>query len=138
MVAFYKLNKGLSTKGVKEKNYESLVKGFEKAHQRGLLLSKGIFTKNNDMIASVAFLTYKNRLIFMIGTGNELGREYGAMYFLFDNIIYQFAGHNMFLDFEGSEIESIARFFKGFGSDKVNYYRLKLNRLPFFLKWLKN
>jgi hypothetical protein len=60
------------------------------------------------------------------------------MHFLFDNIIYQFAGHNMFLDFEGSEIESIARFFKGFGSDKVNYYRLKLNRLPFFLKWMKN
>ena len=138
VVAFYKLNKGLSTKGVKEKNYESLVKIFEKAHQRGLLLSKGIFTKNNDMIASVVFLTYKNRLIFMIGTGNDLGREYGAMYFLFDNIIYQFAGHNMFLDFEGSEIESIARFFKGFGSDKVNYYRLKLNRLPFFLRWLKN
>jgi hypothetical protein len=43
----------------------------------------------------------------------------------------------MILDFEGSEIPGIARFFKSFGAEKFHYYRLKMNRLPWFIKLIK-
>jgi hypothetical protein len=55
-----------------------------------------------------------------------------------DNLIFQFANHQMELDFEGSEIEGIARFFKSFGSEKRNYYRLRKNNLPWILRLFKN
>jgi hypothetical protein len=55
-----------------------------------------------------------------------------------DNIIFLFAEHRMVLDFEGSEIEGIARFFKSFGAEKRNYYRYKRNRLPWLLRIFKN
>ena len=38
------------------------------------------------------------------------------------------------LDFEGSNIESIARFYKGFGAQEEIYPGIKLNNLPPILK----
>ena len=59
------------------------------------------------------------------------------LHYLFDHVIMQFAEHQMLLDFEGSEIPGIARFFKSFGSGKTHYFRLKINKLPWLLRWLK-
>ncbi len=137
VIAFYKQNKGLVTKGVKDKNYENLKELYKHAQQQNILLSKGVFNKSNEMIACACFFMYKNRITYSLGTASDLGREYSAMYLLFDHIIFLFSDHSMYLDFEGSDIENIARFFKGFGSEKVNFYRLQINRLPFFLRWLK-
>jgi len=57
---------------------------------------------------------------------------------LFDHLILQFAGHGMTFDFEGSENPGIARFYKSFGAEKVHYYRLKINRLPWIIRLLKS
>jgi hypothetical protein len=41
------------------------------------------------------------------------------------------------LDFEGSDIATVARFYAGFGAQQENYPVLQLNRLPWLFRWLK-
>jgi hypothetical protein len=43
----------------------------------------------------------------------------------------------MTLDFEGSEIPSVAYFYSKFGAEPVPYYRWRMNRLPRLLRWVK-
>jgi hypothetical protein len=43
----------------------------------------------------------------------------------------------MLLDFEGSDIPNLAFFYSSFGAVNQAYPALKINRLPFYLKWLK-
>ena len=59
------------------------------------------------------------------------------MYFLFDHIIEQFSEQSFLLDFEGSDIPNLAFFYSGFGAVEEKFTGIKLNRLPFYLKWLK-
>ncbi|MFY8166492.1 MAG: hypothetical protein ACOVJ8_07870, partial [Sediminibacterium sp.] len=110
----------------------------DKASEQQKIICKGVFDKSGELLAAGAFLAHKNRIIFLLGNGSELGKEKGAMTYLMDNIIFLFADHRMILDFEGSEIEGIARFFRSFGAEKRNYYRYKLNRLPWILRLFKN
>lgn len=136
-VNFYQKYKGGLTKGVKAKDYEKLKAVLEIADSRKYILTKAVYNGNNELLACAVFMNYRGRIIFVIGTASHTGREVGAMYYLFDTFIHQHAENPLILDFEGSEIPGIARFFKGFGSEKVYYYKYKLNRLPWFLKWVK-
>ena len=53
------------------------------------------------------------------------------MFAILDHGIGKYADTGLILDFEGSEIKGIARFFAGFGASPVYYNTLKINRLPF-------
>jgi hypothetical protein len=138
VLSFYKLHKAITTKGVKSSDYAQLLILMEEALVQRKILAKGVYSKSGELLAAGAFLAHKNRLIFLLGNGSEMGKELGAMTLLMDNLIFQFANHQMELDFEGSEIEGIARFFKSFGSEKRNYYRLRKNNLPWILRLFKN
>jgi hypothetical protein len=73
----------------------------------------------------------------MMGSSHIDGKEKRSMYLLFNHVIEQFCNKNLVLDFEGSERAGIARFFKGFGADKQFYFHLRINRLPWYIRWLK-
>ncbi len=136
-ISFYQQNKGHVTKGVQAKHYQLLTHLFDELNSQNKLLVKGVFEPDGKMVAAAAFIVHKGRLVFILGNASHVGREMGAMHYLFDHIILQFADHAMLLDFEGSEIPGIARFFKSFGSTKTYYYKLKLNRLPWYIRWMK-
>lgn len=138
VVSFYRQHKGRVTSGVGEQDYTRLLHLLTQAWEKKKLISKGVFNSNGELVASGVFLVYRSRILFLLGTSSESGRESGAMHFLFDHLILQFAGHGMTFDFEGSENPGIARFYKSFGAEKVHYYRLKINRLPWIIRLLKS
>ena len=59
----------------------------------------------------------------------------GASHFLVNELMKLHIGK--IVDFEGSNIEGVARFYKGFGAHHTFYSTVKINRLPFYLRWLK-
>lgn len=97
----------------------------------------GVYSSTNQLCAAVYFCQWKNRIIYMNAASNSQGKELGAMNFLVDNFIHANAGKNLLLDFEGSMIPGVARFYSGFGATTETYFQLKFNRLPLPLKWLK-
>lgn len=137
VIDFYIKNKGKETKGVRISDYDSLKKLYKTCNKNNTLLVTGIYSKQHGLLACATFLIYNDRVIFHMGTANQKGKKIGAMHFLIDCAISQLAGKNLFIDFEGSEIEGIERFYKSFGAFKKPYFKYKKNNLPKILSWLK-
>lgn len=98
----------------------------------------GAYNEHNTLCA-VGFFVYSNhKACFILSVSSDEGKEHGAMFLLIDEFIKDFSNRNIILDFEGSNIESIARFYKGFGANPFSYSTIRANKLPFPLKLLKN
>jgi hypothetical protein len=136
-VAFYQKYKAVNTSNVLPSDYENFLNVTLIAADKQLLLCRGVFSESEELLAVGIFLLHRGRIIYVLGGASDEGREKRSMYCLFDDLILQFSNHALLLDFEGSEIPGIARFFKGFGAEKRPYFKLHINRLPWPFKWLK-
>ena len=97
----------------------------------------GVYNQENNLCAAVYFCRWKNRVIYLNAASGEEGKKLRAMYFLVDNFIKSNSEHDLKLDFEGSMIPGVARFYSGFGATPETYFQLKFNRLPLPFRWLK-
>jgi hypothetical protein len=84
-----------------------------------------IVKHKNEIVAASFILKSENRIIYRTGTSNRKGKDTKAMFFLIEALIKKYADSNYFLDFEGSELEGVARFYKGFGAQNAPYYYYK-------------
>jgi len=79
------------------------------------------------LVCSGFFIKYEDRVYYLFGASNTEGKRYGATTYLLDSVIQEFANSKMIFDFEGSNIQSIASFYKSFGSQKTTYYKYASN-----------
>jgi hypothetical protein len=93
-----------------------------------------IFVKNafGQVIAGAFFLKASGRIIYLISFNSDEGQERSAMFLIIDDVVKKYAQQPIILDFEGSMIPGIARFFAGFGAKIVTYPRYKRSMIPFF------
>jgi hypothetical protein len=73
-------------------------------------------------------------LIYWVPVSNKEGKETFAMFKIMDNIIQNYANSKFKLDFYGSNVKNIARFYEGFGSELVYYYEAKHWSINDFIK----
>lgn len=85
--------------------------------------------KEDKLMAACLLLNHKNRIINIINTSSTEGKKSSASHFLFAQIIKENAGKNLVLDFEGSSIAGVARFYEGFGASPETFYNLQNNLL---------
>ncbi len=97
----------------------------------------GAYTERNSLCAVGFFVHSNKKVCFILSVANEEAKETGAMFLLIDEFIKQYASRNMILDFEGSNIDGIARFYAGFGAKPANYTAMKINKLFFPLRLIK-
>lgn len=64
------------------------------------------------------------RLVNLMASSNAAGLGEHGMARLLDGVIRHYAGREMVLDFEGSDIPGVATFFRGFGAVRVPYVHL--------------
>ena len=110
---------------------------YEDLHARKMATTYGIVSANEDLLASCIFFFSHNRAYYILVGNHPNGRTLGASHALIDAFIRDQAGSGMILDFEGSDIRNLAFFYSSFGAKQEIYPALKINRLPFFLKWMK-
>jgi hypothetical protein len=98
----------------------------------------GVYSAENELCAAVFFCRWKERVIYMNAVSSSRGKELRAMFLLVNRFLESSATNNLLLDFEGSMLPGVARFFEGFGATPEIYFQMKFNRLPAFIKWIKN
>jgi hypothetical protein len=106
-------------------------------HDKQQAITYGIFSAQDELLASCIFFFSHNRAYYILVGNHPNGRTIGASHALIDTFIKDHAGKNMLLDFEGSDIRNLAFFYSSFGAVEEKFAGIKLNNLPFYLKWLK-
>ena len=137
---FYKKTMAKKIEGISERYYHQLKSLVERSieYKTGHIFL--VTDQSNQWLAAAFFTDWNYRLILLASAANEAGRRNSAMFFLIDRVIRKYSASPYVLDFEGSNIEGIARFFRGFGSEKTIYYSLWVSnlRLKFLLFLKKN
>lgn len=120
-----------------KENTERFIKLSDYLLQQNCLFTYGIENSNKELIASCIFLSSHNRYYYILVGNDPQSRDIGASHALIDSFIKDHAGEDKLLDFEGSDISGLAKFYSSFGAREENYPAIRLNNLPFFLRWLK-
>jgi len=138
IIKIFRDNKGADIKKWDDINYIVFQRIMYTAIHKGMGFTCGIYTEHNELCAAAFFINTGNRLTFLFSGTNELARTNGAMSLLIDTVIRTNSETSKILDFEGSNNQNLARFYKGFGAKKTTYTRLRINRLNIFLRILSN
>ena len=107
------------------------------ASKTGCLVCRSVIDTHGSILASILLLLDANRLYNIMDTTTETGRLTLANHFLFDQLIREFAGQNMLLDFEGSDLPGVKAFYSRFGPIDQGYFGCRYNCLPWPLNILK-
>ena len=121
--------------GLKKKDlitYKNLCEYLIK-NKRGMIC--GVYNSEKEVISSALIAIDNQKIYYLNGISTSFSKKNGSMHWLIYNIMKKYP--NRIFDFEGSNIEGVARFYKGFGAVKKIYSTIKVNKLPYFIKWLK-
>lgn len=110
---------------------------YKDLHARQMSTTYGIVSEKNKLLSSSVFFFSHNRAYYILVGNHPDGKTMGASHALIDAFIKEHAGKKMSLDFEGSDIPNLALFYNSFGASEEVYPALKINRLPFYMKWFK-
>ena len=102
-----------------------------------MLLIRKVDLPGSGLLAIILLLKDSGRLYNIMSTTFPEGRRMEANHFLFEQLIREFANNRLILDFEGSDIEGIARFYQKFGAVNEPYFYLRYNNLAWPIKYLK-
>lgn len=134
---YLKLKKSASKVKLSEASMKTLKRIIEMGHTRGNGVIYAAYDSNNMLCAAAFFLFAGHRVTYLNAISTDEGKKMHAMFRIVDHFIQEHAGSLLTLDFEGSMIRGIAKFYQGFGAASEQYYFLKSNKLPVPLRWLK-
>lgn len=93
----------------------------------------GIRSADNELVASLCILISSKRMTYLLPVSSTEGKKLSAMFLMIDKLIRQNAEKEIIFDFEGSQIDGIARFYKGFGAENQPYFMLKRFRPSYLI-----
>jgi len=134
---FYRQHTAPKIDGFRDKHYYTILRLVYKALQYNMGFLIGVKNEEQELVAANFLVNHPQRLINLLPSSNEEGNQQGAMAFLMDYLISKNAGSYKYLDFEGSMLKGVAQFYGGFGAKSANYYHVKVNLLPTFLRIFK-
>lgn len=129
--AFLTLKKQNNVNHLSETHFNILEKLFTKLINNKHAKIIGISTMQNELLGAALFVSFKKRIIYLFSASSMEGKDQKVMFAILNKVIKEHAGQNKVIDFEGSMIEGVARFFKGFGAVTETYYRVSKSKIPF-------
>ncbi len=118
----------LGMNAVNYSNLQQLITCLIEQQKAKLLMVTG---ENNQVCAVGIFTFEKKTATYFKGTVTPQGKSYGAMYFLMHHVISTCVNSYDFFDFGGSNVPTIATFYKKFGGSDKTYFELQANNLLF-------
>jgi len=124
LIELFKENKGKEVAELNSKAYSTLLELLDKIQQKEKGNCLGVY-KEGKLISAAFFTNCLKKSVFLFSASNKTAKEIGANHFLIDTYIENFKKDSLILDFEGSMIPSLARFYASFGAEKKCYYLIE-------------
>jgi len=137
LIKLFRLTKGKELKEISADHYRIIKEIYNSGAGKKAASVSGIKNKDGKLISAVLFIHWKNRIYYLFSASDEEGKKSGAAFTVIEQCVKKYSGNKIILDFEGSDIAGLARFYSGFGAERKKYFTIKYNNLPFYLKWLK-
>ncbi len=141
IVSLFRENRGSGINKWGDIEYKRLLELVETAKNHGKCMVLGVQNTDNQLVAGAFFMISHKKTVFLFSGSDESNKELHGLTFLLDHVIEKYSGTDNILDFEGSDNEGLARFYKGFGGEEKFYQEVKFNKLNkisnFALKILK-
>jgi len=137
LVNFIRKNVGVKVPLLKDKDYNKMLQIINNAIKYKFGEIYEVYDEKNQLIAATFFIFSHRKAYYLFAASTPIGKEKRAMFFLIDQFIKRYAEKNVILDFEGSMIPGLARYYESFGAVAGKYQQIVANRLPFYLRWLK-
>ena len=115
-------------------HFEDLA-GFLKSRDQAI--TYGVYSTSERLLAGAVFFYSHARAYYILAGNSTEAKNTGAPHLLIDTFIRDHAGKQLLLDFEGSDIPSLARFYSGFGATLETYPFFTSNKLPWWARWAK-
>ena len=128
IINLFKENKGAELKK-DEGDYEILNQLVLKGIKQDKVEILNVSDWNDNLLGGVVFFKNKNRIVYLFSAVNIEGKENHAITSAIDFIIRKYSDTNWILDFEGSMIPGIEKFFRSFGAVLENYYQYTTRRI---------
>lgn len=96
-----------------------------------------IIEENNDMKAGAIFIDYKSTRTYLIGDCTTEFKKEGAMFYLLDHGIQNASENTRTFDFGGSNVESVANFYKKLGGKDHFYSHVHWENHPIWYSLVK-
>jgi hypothetical protein len=138
IVNLFKNTKGGELEIFKAKDYQTLINLMEACMKMNCAESIAVYNKEEQLTAAAFFMKHGSRYVFLKSGVTEPGKAHGAMHLLMDSFIKEHAGQNKILDFGGSSVETVARFYRNFGAKDCLYLQVNKNKLPGLVNWMKS
>lgn len=136
IITLFKNNRGKEIKHWKNKEYNRLLDLIRTAIYHEKCFLYGVNNSDNQTVAGAVFMYSHHRIIFLFSGADKSNKENHGLTLLIDRVIRDFSESNNIFDFEGSDNDGLARFYKGFGGKEVYYPGIKYNHLNGFAKLL--
>jgi hypothetical protein len=104
---------------------EEIYRAFDQRNE-----AQTITARVGDSIAGqIMWLHTNDRLLLFFSASNEIGKAHGAMHAMLNEAIKCHAGQSVVLDFEGSNDDALAFFYRSFGGEEKVYLQSECQRL---------
>ena len=125
------------TPNVSKNDFDNFRKLCQFAQQNDKLICRDVLNDKGTILSTALLLLDGKRLYNMMNTTTDEGRKMSSNHLLIDSIIREFAGRDLILDFEGSDLSGVKSFYQNFGAINDPYYYIKYNNLPWPAKLFK-
>ena len=105
--------------------------------EKDRLIVRAVLGEKGQLLATALLPRDDRRLYLVQSTTPPAGRLVKANHFLLDQLIKEWAGSGMILDFEGSDLPGVSLFYRSFGAVDQPYFFYRYNRLPWPVRLLK-
>jgi uncharacterized protein Usg len=122
---------------IRREDFNRLGRLLEFCHyqKRGVLYA--VRDEYNQLCGAQFWVVYQGRSTLLLNASTTWGKSHGVSTWLIDRHMRSVAGRAHQIDFEGSSIAGLKRFYSGFGAKDEPFFMHVENRLPLLLRWLK-
>ena len=123
---------------IPNQDFEHFKNLYNQLYNKQKAITYGVYTSTKELVASCAFFFSHKRVYYILVGNHPNGRTIGASHALINSFIKDFAGKDLLLDFEGSDIRNLGFFYSSFGAIEEKYPGLKMNKLPKLIRAFKH